>query len=257
MIPAIIIARGGSKRLPRKNVLPFCGLPLVEWSILQAVCSHHIGAENTYLSTDDDEIASIGEKHNINIIRRPDYPNPDELGGCFVNAEALKEIGKTKDFEAFISILPTSPLRFPDDMDRIVSEYKKIVAVDSNCRAVIYGVSQKEILLFKKVNDKQVVRWVIDKTGCFIKEAVLAGVSNVEYYFQDREEYGATDKEFNIRWMDFGKLDKPLYWIEAKWFQEFDIDDIDNFELCEILMEKYILKGRGPEIYEEYARGKS
>ncbi len=254
MIPAIIIARGGSKRLPRKNVLPFCGLPLVEWSILQAVYSYHIGAENTYLSTDDDEIASIGQKHNINIIHRPDYPNPDELGGWFVNAEALKEIGKTKDFEAFISILPTSPIRFPNNMDRIISEYKKVVSVDSNCRAMLYGISQKEILLYKKVNDKQVVRWLIDKTGCFIREAVLAGVANTEYYFQDREVIGATDKEFNIRWMDFGKLDKPLYYLEAEWYQEYDIDDLDNFELCEILMEKYILKGHGPEIYEEYAR---
>ena len=83
-VTAIIVARGGSKRLLRKNVLPFCGLPLVEWSILQAVCSHHIGAENTYLTTDDDEIAAIGEKHNLNIIWRPDWENPDKLSAAFV-----------------------------------------------------------------------------------------------------------------------------------------------------------------------------
>jgi pseudaminic acid cytidylyltransferase len=54
---AIIPARGGSKRLPRKNIRMFCGKPLVAWSIIQALNSYFI--DDVYVSTDDQEIAEI------------------------------------------------------------------------------------------------------------------------------------------------------------------------------------------------------
>ncbi len=256
MIPAIIIARGGSKRLPRKNVLPFCGLPLVEWSILQAVCSHRIGAENTYLSTDDDEIASIGEKHNINIIRRPDYPNPDELSGFFINTEALIEIRKKRDCQEFICVLPTSPIRFPNDIDRNIEKYRKVKITDPSCIAVAFVVIPVETSLFKKINEQQMVRWVFDKKRRIGKECVYASILDIDYYLNIKKDGMFTDAELDTRWMDFNRGGVPQYYLEAEWYQEFDIDIQDNFEFCEILMKRYILKGRGPEIYEEYARGK-
>ncbi len=51
---AIIPVRGGSKRLPRKNVKMFCGHPLMAWAITQAKCSKNI--DEVYVTTDDDEI---------------------------------------------------------------------------------------------------------------------------------------------------------------------------------------------------------
>jgi len=53
MTVAIIAARKGSKRLKNKNIKPFCGVPLVVWSIVQAQCSKLI--DRVYLSTDGDE----------------------------------------------------------------------------------------------------------------------------------------------------------------------------------------------------------
>ena len=60
MTPICIIpARGGSKGLPRKNVLPLCGRPLLAWNVLAAV--EACGAGNVYVTTDDSEIAAVGE----------------------------------------------------------------------------------------------------------------------------------------------------------------------------------------------------
>ena len=59
-IIAVIIARGGSQRVPRKNTKSFCGKSLVEWSIIQARCTRCLTDADIYLSTDDDEIAEIG-----------------------------------------------------------------------------------------------------------------------------------------------------------------------------------------------------
>lgn len=58
---AIIPARGGSKRIPRKNVKPFCGLPMLAWSIGAARRSGLF--EHVVVSTDDEEIARVAREH--------------------------------------------------------------------------------------------------------------------------------------------------------------------------------------------------
>ena len=57
---AIITARGGSKRIPRKNIKPFCGKPIIEYSIQAAMAA---GIFDTIMvSTDDEEIAQVARK---------------------------------------------------------------------------------------------------------------------------------------------------------------------------------------------------
>lgn len=56
---AVIPARGGSKRIPRKNILPFCGKPIIAWSIEAALASECFDA--VVVSTDDEEIASVAK----------------------------------------------------------------------------------------------------------------------------------------------------------------------------------------------------
>ena len=57
---AIITARGGSKRIPRKNIKEFCGKPIIEYSIRAAIDSGIF--QEVMVSTDDDEIAEIARK---------------------------------------------------------------------------------------------------------------------------------------------------------------------------------------------------
>ena len=68
-VDAIILARGGSKGIPNKNLKNFCGKPLIEWTILQAKKSKRI--RNIFLSSDSRDILSVGLKHNIKLIERP------------------------------------------------------------------------------------------------------------------------------------------------------------------------------------------
>lgn len=72
---AVIPARGGSKRIPRKNVKPFCGKPMIAWSIeaaLKSACFDKI-----IVSTDDDEIASVAKKFGAEapFVRPPELAN--------------------------------------------------------------------------------------------------------------------------------------------------------------------------------------
>ena len=67
---AIIPARGGSVRIPRKNIRNFCGKPIIAWSIEAAAASHCF--ERIVVSTDDDEIAAVAEQYGAEApFRRP------------------------------------------------------------------------------------------------------------------------------------------------------------------------------------------
>lgn len=66
---AVIPARGGSKRLPRKNVLDLAGKPLIAWTIEAAKNSKHI--DHFVVSTDDPEIAEVSKKYGAKVLTRP------------------------------------------------------------------------------------------------------------------------------------------------------------------------------------------
>src|SRR4029077_19056731 len=66
---AIIPARGNSRRIPRKNLVPLAGLPLVAHSIRHALASTRIA--EVYVSTDDAEIAAVARAHGAEVVMRP------------------------------------------------------------------------------------------------------------------------------------------------------------------------------------------
>lgn len=74
---AIIPARGGSKRLPRKNIYPFLGKPLIQWSIEACQKSKYISG--VYISTEDAEIKEISKNLGAEIIDRPTYLAEDHV----------------------------------------------------------------------------------------------------------------------------------------------------------------------------------
>lgn len=115
-IVAIIPARGGSKGIPQKNITPFCGKPLLAWSILQAKASKHIDA--VYVSTDDAKIAAVAREYGAQVIDRP-----LEISGDTATSEsallhaldAIEEDGTRIGLVVFLQA--TSPLREAKDID--------------------------------------------------------------------------------------------------------------------------------------------
>jgi CMP-N-acetylneuraminic acid synthetase len=71
MIAALLLGRGGSTGLPRKNVRPIVGRPLMSYPLLAA--KHSRSVDQVFISTDDDEIRSIGESFGAIPIERPDF----------------------------------------------------------------------------------------------------------------------------------------------------------------------------------------
>jgi pseudaminic acid cytidylyltransferase len=107
---AIIPARGGSKRIPKKNIIDFCGKPMIAWSIEAAKKSECF--DRIIISTDDDEIAEISIKFGGEILfKRPDELSDDFTSTSDVIAHAIKWfIKEVYEPQLVCCIYATAPL---------------------------------------------------------------------------------------------------------------------------------------------------
>jgi len=112
---ALIPARGGSKGVPRKNVRPLCGRPLIAWTIEAALGSGYI--DRVVVSTEDEEIAAIACNCGAEVpFLRPAELARDDTPGIEVVLHTLRQLAQR--FDRVIVLQPTSPLRTATDIDR-------------------------------------------------------------------------------------------------------------------------------------------
>ncbi|MFD1093960.1 cytidylyltransferase domain-containing protein [Providencia vermicola] len=119
-VMAFIPARGGSKRLPHKNILPLAGQPLISWSIEAAQKSQYV--DDIFVSTDDPEIAKVSADYNVDIPElRPTYLATDEASTDSVLTYTLDKFGK--DVDIIVLLQPTSPLRNAQHIDKALEMF--------------------------------------------------------------------------------------------------------------------------------------
>lgn len=131
-ILAIIPARGGSKRLPNKNILDIANKPLIAWTIDEAKKSKYI--DKLIVSTDSESIVVVSKKFKALVpFIRPDVLSQDTSDTISVLKHAI-EFYKNK-FDYILLLQPTSPLRTVDDIDAAIKMLKetKAKAIVSVC----------------------------------------------------------------------------------------------------------------------------
>lgn len=125
-ILAIVPARGGSKRLPRKNVLPLAGKPLIAWTIEVAQKSRYL--DILCVSTDDNEIAAVAKKFGAEVpFLRPPEISGDNASTYDAVMHALEYYEKNRKipFDYVVLLQPTSPLRSSADIDESIRRCTK------------------------------------------------------------------------------------------------------------------------------------
>jgi N-acylneuraminate cytidylyltransferase len=115
---AVIPARGGSKRIPRKNIKSFNGKPMIAWSIEAAISSGFF--ERIIVSTDDVEIAEVAKQWGAEVpFMRPEELSNDQAGTTPVIAHATQwAISQGLDVQAVCCIYATAPFVQVDDLKR-------------------------------------------------------------------------------------------------------------------------------------------
>lgn len=113
---AIIPARGGSKGLPRKNLLPFLGKPLICWNVEAALAANLVS--QVIVSTDDVEIADISRRAGAAVVMRPDELSTDIASSEDALIHTLGQLDELPDLTVFLQC--TSPLTESEDIDKCI-----------------------------------------------------------------------------------------------------------------------------------------
>jgi CMP-N,N'-diacetyllegionaminic acid synthase len=137
---AIIPARGGSKRVPRKNLKPILGEPLV----VRAIHAAHAAASisRTIVSTEDDEIAELARRHGAEVVLRPLELATDTTSTEDVLLHVLETLEQSGEpLPAYVMTLePTSPLRTPELLDACVE-----LAIARNADSVVTVAETRDL----------------------------------------------------------------------------------------------------------------
>ncbi len=129
---AIIPARGGSKRLPKKNLLNLCGRPLIAWSIEAGIESRYI--DRIIVSSDSNKILEIARRYDgVLALKRPEELATDTAKTIDAIKHAIEHTSQQFDFT--ILLQPTSPLRTGRHIDAAIEflDEKKADSVISVC----------------------------------------------------------------------------------------------------------------------------
>lgn len=232
-IIAIIPARGGSKSIPRKNIIDFCGKPLIAWSIEQACGSKYI--HDVYVSTEDEEIARVSRQYGAKIIWRPLELAADTSSSEEALLHAISELEKTREIDVVVFLQATSPLREVGDIDTAIEDFFAKQA-DSLVSASIQhfcvwgneGGSLKSITFdYKNRGRRQ------DREPCYLENGSI-------YIFKPE-----IIKKYNNR------LGGNMTFYAMPSWKSYEIDNIEDLETCEYYMQKKILKNSPSELVME------
>ena len=116
---AIITARGGSKRIPKKNIRDFCGKPILAYSIEAALSSRLF--DHVMVSTDDTEIAEIAKKYGAEVPFFRIYPTAP-----FVTAEKLKAAVEQLEASDADTLIPVVSFSYPPQRAMVVEQERLV-----------------------------------------------------------------------------------------------------------------------------------
>jgi N-acylneuraminate cytidylyltransferase len=218
---AVIPARGGSKGLPRKNVLPLAGVPLVGHAVQ---CAARVPAiTRTVVSTDDDETAAVAEPFGAEVVRRPADLGRDETPTWPVLQHALDAAGRGE--ELLVLLEPTEPLRLPEDVEAAIDLARANPGADG-----VVSVSEPR---FNPVF--QGVEITDGRLRPLFPEARLERRQDAPavYYVNGCVYVWRTShvRDHHGHWLDGDLL--PLITPESR---SVSIDTADDLELCELLL---------------------
>jgi len=220
---AIIPARGGSKRLPRKNVLPINGKPLISWTIDAANKSEYI--DSIFISTDDEEVALIAQQHGLLIPElRPAELAADEASTDSMLLYTLNKFGN--GYDVIVLLQPTSPLRTVTDIDNAIEHF-----INKNAFSVVSVTPCEHSPLWSNNLPDD------GNMGAFINKQALKRSQELSQFYRLNGAIYIFDIKKLIQYGEVRYTDESFAY-EMTNVNSVDIDTKLDFEIAELLLSK-------------------
>lgn len=221
---AIITARGGSKRIPRKNIKEFCGKPILVYSVEAAVQSRLF--DEVMVSTDDDEIAEVARKYGAEV---PFYRSAETSNDYATTADVLKEVleeyqRRGRSFEWMCCIYPTAPFVTAEKLKTSFAHFQKSKA-DGLIPVVRFSYPPQRCFVIEE--GALAYKW---------PEYIRSRSQDLEPYYHDAGQYYFWNAEKFMA----DQIKKTVPYL----LDESEVQDIDNVEDWKLAEIKYrLMKG--------------
>lgn len=221
---AVIPAREGSKGLPGKNIRLFRGKPLLLWSVEHGMSSRFV--DRVIVSTDSEEYAVIVQNSGVDVpYLRPKSLASDTATSVDVILHAvdfLEAHGEAYDILALLE--PTSPLRNPKDIDEALE--------------LLLSRPEAESVVSISLIEAHHPAYLMEKMATGFLKSYLPNFKVIRR--QDIQPLHFLDGTVYISWIDALRARKSFYHektlgYEVPKYQSFEIDDMDDFIICEAL----------------------
>ena len=225
---AFIFARGGSKGLPGKNIKPLLGKPLIQYSI--EVTLQTSGIDKVFVSTDDDDIAKVSRSNGAIVIDRPIELAQDDSPEWQAWKHAISWVREQYgDFEEFISLPATSPLRSVKDVESAVLKRSNIGA--DICIAITPASRSPYFNMVKKLGNN-LIELVNKPTNSISRRQDAPEVFDITtvVYVANVEFIMSNDNIF----------DGIVTSVEVPRYRAVDIDDMYDFNFAESILNNTI-----------------
>jgi CMP-N-acetylneuraminic acid synthetase len=237
-ILGLIPARGGSKGIPRKNIQPLCGKPLIAYVIEKALKSKYIN--KLVVSTEDKEIAEIAKEYGADVpFMRPSILATDDAPMLPVVKHAVDWLSKNQNYscEVIVLLQANSPLMKTEDIDRVIKK-QRITNAD-----VVYTVSRVEHppQWLQKING-DIPYFVFDESGI----ESFDRRQNLEEFFRSTGTVSAIKTDYLLQsYKEEPRLCLPMKGQNSKVvvldpISSLDIDSWLDLYLAETILEKKI-----------------
>ncbi len=225
-VVAIILARGGSKGILGKNIIDFCGKPLIVWTIEQL--QHAKGIHSIWVSSDSEAILSISKGCGAEIIHRPAEFSGDSATGESGWLHAIEIIeDRVGDTDIVLAPQVTSPLRDSSDIERGLRDF-----YEQKCDSMFSCSVAEDLFIWDKKIDGFLRSANYDyKNRGRRQDVPKQYIENGSFYIFKKEVL----RQCNNR------LGGNIGMTHMEFWKMFEIDSMEDLKMCEALMKAFLL----------------
>ena len=226
IVNAVILARGGSKGIPGKNIIDFCGKALLAWTIEQ--CLEAKSVHSVWVSSDDKKILAVAEKYGAQFIERP-----AEISDDFATSESawlhavnyFEQCGLTT--EVLLAPQVTSPLRTSGDIEKSIAIFEN-EKLDSLFSASI----AEDLYYWERANDGRLSSVNYDYLNRKRRQDFQPQIiENGSFYLFKPDVLKNENNRFG------GKIG----YSEMEFWKMFEIDTLDDLRMCAAIMKDFVV----------------